>query len=215
MCRARPGSGLTTGVMRVAYAGRNGQPYTSIGRIIVERGPHPAAGDEPRAADGVAEGQSGRGPRRSSGRTAPTSSSASPTSSIRPRDRWAAPASRSPRAAVLRSITPCGATGCRSGSMESCRFRRRSRAAAPPHDRQDTGTAIVGPARGDFFFGSGAEPAPAPVCSAILPASSYFCRSRGGGGIKGGQSAGGVAMSGDRARHGGRAAALGARGARR
>ena len=43
----------TASVMRLVYAGRNGQPYTSIGSIIVERA-HGPGDDDPGAADGLA-----------------------------------------------------------------------------------------------------------------------------------------------------------------
>ena len=49
--------------MRVAYAGRNGHPYTSIGRLLVERGAM-ALENEPRAADGLAAGPSRTRPAR-------------------------------------------------------------------------------------------------------------------------------------------------------
>ena len=39
MSRDRPASASTDGaVMRVSYAGRNGRPYTSIGRLLVQSG---------------------------------------------------------------------------------------------------------------------------------------------------------------------------------
>ena len=59
----------------------------------------------------------------------------------------------------LRSIAVdrgCGATACRSGSRRTCPGPDEARS---PFRRlmiaQDTGSAIVGPARADIFFGSG------------------------------------------------------------
>ena len=65
--------------MRVAYAGRNGHPYTSIGRVLVESGEMPLAEMSLERLMGWLRDQSRRGPRRSCGATAPTSSSARPT----------------------------------------------------------------------------------------------------------------------------------------
>ena len=82
MCRVRRASASrTVRVMRVAYAGRNGQPYTSIGRLLVEQGEMDAEHDD--AWSGCSAGSAnhpGRpGPLMQ--RTAPTSSFARPRNS--------------------------------------------------------------------------------------------------------------------------------------
>jgi membrane-bound lytic murein transglycosylase A len=145
------------GTVRVAYAGRNGRPYTSIGRILVEEGhvpagemslerlmawlrAHPAEGRDImrrnrsyvffRVADelGPADGPiGGAGLPLAAGRSL----------------------------AVDRALWSYGLPFWLKGELP------RADGSSEPLRRlmiaQDTGTAIVGPARGDFFFGSGAE----------------------------------------------------------
>ena len=41
---------------------------------------------------------------------------------------------------------------------------------------QDTGSAIVGPARADLYFGAGSMPAGSPAGSGTMRASSCWCR---------------------------------------
>ena len=70
----------------------------------------------------------------------------------------AGPAIRSCPAGASRSTARSGPMACRSGSTGNCPLTLDE---AEPLRRlmiaQDTGSAIVGPARGDFFFGSGEE----------------------------------------------------------
>jgi membrane-bound lytic murein transglycosylase A len=143
--------------LRVAYAGRNGLPYTSIGRILVEEGRIPledmslerltgwlrAHPDEGRAvmrrnrsfvffriADELAPADGpigGAGLPLTPGRSLAVD--------------------RSPWSYGL-PFWLDGALPLPGGGEEPL---RRLMVA------QDTGTAIVGPARGDYFFGSGAE----------------------------------------------------------
>jgi membrane-bound lytic murein transglycosylase A len=143
--------------VRIAYAGRNGRPYTSIGRIVVAKGhiplqemslerltawlrAHPGEGRDImrqnrsyvffRLADelGAAEGPIG-------GAGLPLT----PGRSL----------------AVDRALWSYGLPFWLEGELPL------AGGGAEPFRRlmiaQDTGTAIVGPARGDFFFGSGAE----------------------------------------------------------
>jgi membrane-bound lytic murein transglycosylase A len=143
--------------MRVAYAGRNGRPYTSIGRILVERGhvpleemslerltawlrANPAAGREImrqnrsyvffRIAD---ELDAADGPIGGAG----------------------LPLTPGRSLAVDRTVWSYGLPVWLEGELPL------ADGGAEPLRRlmvaQDTGSAIVGPARGDFFVGSGAE----------------------------------------------------------
>jgi membrane-bound lytic murein transglycosylase A len=143
--------------LRVAYDGRNGHPYTSIGRILVERRHVPLAEmnlerltswlrDNPaeaaeimrrnrsyvffRRADEIAPGDG------------PIGGAGIPLTPMR-------------SLAVDRSIWSYGLPVWLEGELP------RAGEGAEPLRRlmiaQDTGTAIVGPARGDFFFGSGPE----------------------------------------------------------
>ena len=49
-------------VVRLVYAGRNGQPYTSIGKVIVSEGHDAARDDDAGAPEGLAARQPGAGP---------------------------------------------------------------------------------------------------------------------------------------------------------
>jgi membrane-bound lytic murein transglycosylase A len=145
------------GTVRVAYAGRNGHAYSSIGRIIVERGhvplqemnlermvgwlkANPAEAREImrqnrsfiffRIAD---ELRSAEGPIGGAG----------------------VPLTPGRSLAIDRTIWSYGLPFWLSGELPlaSGGSERLDRLLIA----QDTGTAIVGPARGDFYFGSGAE----------------------------------------------------------
>jgi membrane-bound lytic murein transglycosylase A len=142
--------------LRVAYAGRNGQPYTSIGRILVEEGRIPkdemsldrmmawlaANPDEARtlmrrnrsfvffrAADELAAAD---GPVGGAGH----------------------PLIPGRSLAVDRTLWSYGLPVWLEGELPA------EQNGSEPLRRlmvaQDTGSAIVGPARGDFYFGSGA-----------------------------------------------------------
>jgi peptidoglycan lytic transglycosylase A len=149
---------LTDGsVMRVAYAGRNGQPYTSIGRLLVERGEmdletmtleklmgwlrdHPA---EARAL--MRQNRSYiffRDARELAPGDGPIGGAGIPLVPGR-------------SLAVDRSLWTYGLPFWLEGELPL------TLTEAEPMGRlmiaQDTGSAIVGPARGDFFFGSGPD----------------------------------------------------------
>ncbi len=149
---------LTDGTaMRVAYAGRNGHPYTSIGRILVEQGairleemtlerlmgwlkdnPEPARALMRRNRSFIffreaTELKSGDGPIGGAG----------------------IPLTPGRSLAVDRSLWAYGLPFWLEGdlpvTLERAEPLRRLMIA------QDTGSAIVGPARGDFYHGSGPE----------------------------------------------------------
>jgi membrane-bound lytic murein transglycosylase A len=144
-------------VMRVAYAGRNGRPYTSIGRLLVQRGEmdletmtlaklmgwlksHP----EPAKAL-MRQNQSYiffREARELAPEDGPIGGAGTPLVPGR-------------SLAVDRSLWTYGLPVWLEGQLPLTLDRTE------PLQRlmvaQDTGSAIVGPARGDFFFGSGEE----------------------------------------------------------
>jgi membrane-bound lytic murein transglycosylase A len=144
-------------VMRVAYAGRNGRPYTSIGRLLVQRGEmdletmtlaklmgwlksHP----EP-AKTLMRQNQSYiffREARELAPEDGPIGGAGTPLVPGR-------------SLAVDRSLWTYGLPVWLEGQLPLTLDRTE------PLQRlmvaQDTGSAIVGPARGDFFFGSGEE----------------------------------------------------------
>jgi membrane-bound lytic murein transglycosylase A len=144
-------------VMRVAYDGRNGQPYTSIGRLLVEQGAMAAdtmtlerlmgwLRDHPEPARALMRRNRSYIFFREAAELAPESGpiggagiALTPGRSL----------------AVDRSIWAYGLPFWLDGelplTLERTEPLRRLMIA------QDTGSAIVGPARGDYFFGSGAE----------------------------------------------------------
>ncbi|WP_245435400.1 murein transglycosylase A [Microvirga calopogonii] len=144
-------------VMRVAYAGRNGRPYTSIGRLLVQQGAmdletmtleklmgwlktHP----EPAEAL-MRQNQSYiffREARELASEDGPIGGAGTPLVPGR-------------SLAVDRSLWAYGLPVWLDGqlplTLDAAEPLRRLMIA------QDTGSAIIGPARGDFFFGSGEE----------------------------------------------------------
>jgi membrane-bound lytic murein transglycosylase A len=142
-------------ILRLGYAGRNGQPYTSIGRLLVEQG-HIALADMSlaRLKTWLRENQSaGRAlmqrnqsyiffkvETRLDARQGPIGAAGAPLTALR-------------SIAVDRQLWPYGLPffidarlPWRTNEVEP--FRRLMMA-------QDTGSAILGPARADIFFGSG------------------------------------------------------------
>ena len=148
---------------RVAYAGRNGQPYTAIGKLLVQRlGIPPVEMGMAQLrgwieAHGQAPGEAGRALMDEN------------RSYIFFRFDDALPPDAGPIGAAGASLTPL-----RSLAIDRTRWAYGLpfyvdatlpwRSAEPEPFRrlmvaQDTGAAIVGPARGDIFFGTGAEAA--------------------------------------------------------
>ena len=146
--------------LRLVYDGRNGRPYTSIGRILVETGEIPLGEMSlDRLKDwirrnGQAAGEAGRSLmwRNESYiffRTAPPAPGTGPTGG------QGLPLTALRSIAVDRTLWPYGLPffieadlPWRGAAVEP--FRRLMIA-------QDTGSAILGPARADLFFGSGPE----------------------------------------------------------
>ncbi len=144
-------------VMRVAYAGRNGRPYTSIGRLLVQRGEMDLETmtlnrlmgwlkDHPEPAGALMRQNQSyiffREARELAPEDGPIGGAGTPLVPGR-------------SLAVDRSLWAYGLPVWLDGELPLALDRteplRRLMIA------QDTGSAIVGPARGDFFFGSGAE----------------------------------------------------------
>ncbi|MCB8819215.1 murein transglycosylase A [Microvirga rosea] len=141
--------------MRVAYAGRNGRPYTSIGRLLVQRGEMDLETmtleklmgwlrDHPEAArDLMRQNRSYiffREARELAAHEGPIGGAGVPLTPGR-------------SLAIDRSVWPYGLPfwidGTLPFSLDRTEPLRRLMVA------QDTGSAIVGPARGDFFAGTG------------------------------------------------------------
>jgi membrane-bound lytic murein transglycosylase A len=144
-------------VMRVAYAGRNGRPYTSIGKLLVQRGEMDLETmtlaklmgwlkDNPDPAKDLMRQNQSYIFFREADELAPEDG---------PIGGAGIPLVPGRSLAVDRSLWTYGLPFWLEGelpfSLEKAEPLRRLMIA------QDTGSAIVGPARGDFFFGSGDE----------------------------------------------------------
>ena len=140
---------------RLAYDGRNGLPYTSIGRILIETGEIAESAMSLSSLKAWLRSDGERGlelmRRNRSFVFFKLVDDFDPGSVRSP-----APALRSRRCARSPSTGRSGPTACRSGSTPNCRGRTRRRGRFRRLTiAQDTGSAIVGPARADLFFGSG------------------------------------------------------------
>ena len=147
--------------VRLTYAGRNGHPYTSIGRLLVERGEVPLADmsletlkNWVRTA-GQQFGRPGRALMQENKSFIFFEELACDEPNAGPIGGEGIPLTELRSMAVDRTIWPYGLPfwieadlPWRSESPEP--FRRLLVA-------QDTGSAIVGPARADLFFGTGAR----------------------------------------------------------
>ena len=152
--RIRLGDGS---VMRVAYAGRNGRPYTSIGRLLVQQGEMDLETmtlaklmgwlkDHPEPAKALMRRNRSYIFFREASELAPEDG---------PIGGAGIPLVPGRSLAVDRSLWAYGLPIWLDGqlplTLDTAEPLRRLMIA------QDTGSAIVGPARGDFFFGSGEE----------------------------------------------------------
>ncbi len=144
------------GTVRVAYAGRNGHPFTAIGRILVERGeiPLPQMSLE-RLVGWLKEHP---GPARDLMRLNRSYIFFRRADELAPEDGpiggAGVPLTAGRSLAVDRTLWSYGLPVWLEGELP--------RPDGPPEAlarlmiAQDTGSAIVGPARGDFYWGSGA-----------------------------------------------------------
>ena len=145
-------------LLRVNYDAHNGHPYTPVGRILIERN---IIAREDMSMDRIRKWMAENPGRRQAscgGRTSRMCSSATPACR-RTRRRGARRACRSAAArsiAVDRALHVYGTPFFIAGDLpiatetSNTKFRRLMIA-------QDTGSAIVGPARADIYFGAGEE----------------------------------------------------------
>ena len=165
--------------MRVAYAGRNGHPYTSIGRLIVAAGPHGPRDDDPGEADGLAAGQSRAGARplmrlnRSYIFFRDARGACDPEDG--PIGGAGIPLTPGRSLAVDRTLWAYGLPFWLEGELP-LRLDGGASRSQRLMIAQDTGSAIVGPARGDFFLGSGAEAGTRAGLAAPRGHASWSCR---------------------------------------
>ncbi|MGD9659190.1 MAG: murein transglycosylase A [Methylocystis sp.] len=147
------------GVMALTYAGRNGWPYTSVGRLMIERGlvkPADMSLDlmkETLRRLGAGPGEAGRRIMQENRSYVFFEIDRSEARAIGPIGGQGAPLTPFRSIAVDRSIWCYGlpfwvAARLPWRSEAETEFRRLMIA-------QDTGSAIIGPARADLFFGAG------------------------------------------------------------
>lgn len=145
-------------VVRVGFAGRNGQPYTGIARLLVERlGLPPAAMTADRLEAWLRQNpDEGRALMRRNRSFIFFRRLSSPRPGEGPIGAAGVPVSAGRGLAIDRSVWPYGlpvwleADVARPGADDRLAIRRLAVA-------QDTGAAILGPGRGDLFVGSGPE----------------------------------------------------------
>ncbi len=145
------------GVARVAYAGRNGHPFTAIGRVLVERGEIPLP--EMNLERLVGWLKAHPGPARDLMRLNRSYIFFRRADELAPGDGpiggAGVPLTPGRSLAVDRTLWSYGLPVWLTGELP------RADGTPEPLARlmiaQDTGSAIVGPARGDFYWGSGAE----------------------------------------------------------
>lgn len=148
-------------LLRVSYAGRNGHPYTSIGKVLVDDGLVPL--NEMNLArlkrwvreNGQAAGEAGRALLHRNASFVFFSADTSASRAIGPIGGSGLALSELDSIAIDKSIWPYGLPFWIDADIpwkqpdgESSPFRRLLIA-------QDTGGAIIGPARADIYFGSG------------------------------------------------------------
>lgn len=146
---------------RLIYAGRNGRPYTSIGRILIgqrEISPEDMSLARCKAwlrANGTRIGDCGRTIMQTNESYVFFRLEDDPDPAIGPTGAQGVPLSTMRSIAVDRDVWPYGTPVWIGADLSTAGL------GAGPTGRlmiaQDTGSAIVGPARGDLFIGSGAR----------------------------------------------------------
>lgn len=146
---------------RLIYAGRNGRPYTSIGRILISQGeisPEDMSLSSCKAwlrAHGARIGDRGRAIMQSNDSYVFFRLEDDPDPEIGPTGAQGVPLSALRSMAVDRDVWAYGTPVWIGADLTTAGL------GAGPTGRlmiaQDTGSAIVGPARGDLFIGSGAR----------------------------------------------------------
>jgi membrane-bound lytic murein transglycosylase A len=145
----------------LTYAGRNGQPYTSIGNILIERGDiklEDMSLDRLKTwvrANGQDLGQAGRALLHANRSFVFFSATPADEDAVGPIGAAGLPLTPRRSIAIDRSVWPYGLPFFVDANVPW------DQSEPTPMQRlvvgQDTGTAIVGPARADLYFGDGAE----------------------------------------------------------
>ena len=143
--------------VRLTYAGRNGHPYTSIGRLLIEEGRIPSAEMSLARLMGWLRANPGEARRvMEANRSYVFFAREDDVDTLRgPTGGAGVPLTPGRSLAVDRGVWPYGLPVFCAANIDT---------VEPPTGKiarlmvaQDTGSAIVGPARADFFWGSGAE----------------------------------------------------------
>ncbi|WP_372424077.1 murein transglycosylase A [Salinarimonas chemoclinalis] len=144
-------------VLRVGYAGRNGHPYTSIGRLLVERGAIDRdAMSLERLLGWLRENpDAARALMRENASYIFFAILSDHDPSLGPIGGAGVPLTPGRSLAVDRGLWPYGLPFWLSGALPDADGVERPLARLMV--AQDTGSAILGPARGDWFVGSGAR----------------------------------------------------------
>jgi membrane-bound lytic murein transglycosylase A len=144
-------------VLRVGYAGRNGHPYTSIGRLLVERGAidRDAMSLERLLAWLRENPEDARALMRENASYIFFRVLDDHDPALGPVGGAGTPLVPHRSLAVDRSLWPYGLPFWLAGAIPDAEGRETPLARLMI--AQDTGSAIVGPARGDYFAGSGAR----------------------------------------------------------
>lgn len=144
---------------RLVYAGRNGRPYTSIGKILIGRGEIPAeemslarCKDWLRAS-GLALGQRGRDVLQANESYVFFRLENDSEAAVGPTGAQGIALTPLRSVAVDRTIWPYGTPVWIEADLSSAGLG--DGASGRLMIAQDTGSAIIGPARGDLFIGSG------------------------------------------------------------
>jgi membrane-bound lytic murein transglycosylase A len=141
------------GEMRVTYAAKSGHPYTAIGRMLVEAGALPQEGATMAAIRAWLAAHPGEAPRVMARNRSYIFFREAPVGDpgLGPIAAAKVPLTPGRSLAVDRLIHSFGTPVFVETRLPDGRPWRRLMVA------QDTGSAILGPARGDIFFGSGDE----------------------------------------------------------
>ena len=147
-------------ILRVNYDSHNGWPYTPVGRVLIERKIVPK--DE-MSMQRIREWMAANPDAAKEVRRQNKSYVFFRITALATEDEAVGGAGRAARARPLDRGRPCRCTPTarRSSSPPICRSptTRAERNFAGLMFAQDTGSAIVGPARADIYFGAGAEAA--------------------------------------------------------
>lgn len=144
-------------VLRVAYAGRNGHPYTSIGRLLVERG---AIARDAMSLERLLgwlrdHPDDARALMRENASYIFFRLLEDHDPALGPIGGAGVPLTPERSLAVDRTLWPYGLPVWLTGDLPDADADGVPRPLARLMIAQDTGSAIVGPARGDYFVGSG------------------------------------------------------------